>query len=69
MVLSTAFSSISAIGNGAGFLYDYVIMDEASQVDVVTGALALACAKNAVIVGDKEIIYTNKTPSRLQFYK
>ena len=28
-------------------------MDEASQVDVVTGALALSCAKNAVIVGDK----------------
>ena len=53
VVLSTAFSSISAIGNGADFLYDYVIMDEASQVDVVTGALALACAKNAVIVGDK----------------
>ena len=32
--------------------YDYVIMDEASQVDVATGALALSCAKNAVIVGD-----------------
>lgn len=28
-------------------------MDEASQVDVVTGALVLSCAKNAVIVGDK----------------
>ena len=28
-------------------------MDEASQVDVVTGALALSCAKNAVVVGDK----------------
>ena len=27
-------------------------MDEASQVDVTTGALALSCAKNAVIVGD-----------------
>jgi hypothetical protein len=27
-------------------------MDEASQVDVATGALALSCAKNAVIVGD-----------------
>ena len=34
-------------------LFDYVIMDEASQVDVVTGAFALSCAKNAVIVGDK----------------
>jgi len=34
------------------YLYDYVIIDEASQVDIVTGALALSCAKNAVIVGD-----------------
>lgn len=29
-----------------------VIMDEASQVDIKTGALALSCAMNAVIVGD-----------------
>ena len=29
-------------------------MDEASQVDVSTGALALSCAKNVVIVGDKK---------------
>ena len=27
-------------------------MDEASQVDIATGALALSCARNAVIVGD-----------------
>lgn len=33
-------------------VYDYLIMDEASQVDIVTGALALSCAKNVVIVGD-----------------
>ena len=29
-------------------------MDEASQVDVATGAIALSCAKNAIIVGDKK---------------
>lgn len=34
------------------YLFDYVIIDEASQVDVVTGALAFSCAKNTVIVGD-----------------
>ncbi|WP_218007882.1 AAA domain-containing protein [Neobacillus drentensis] len=34
------------------YLFDFVIIDEASQVDLVTGALALSCAKNAVIVGD-----------------
>lgn len=33
-------------------VYDYLIMDEASQVDIATGALALSCAKNVVIVGD-----------------
>ena len=53
VILSTTFSSRATIGQGSEFLFDYVIMDEASQVDVVTGALALSCAKNAVIVGDK----------------
>ncbi len=32
--------------------FDYLIMDEASQVSIETGALALTCAKNVVIVGD-----------------
>lgn len=32
--------------------YDYIIMDESSQVDLITGVLALSVAKNAVIVGD-----------------
>ena len=53
VILSTTFSSRGTIGQGTEFLFDYVIMDEASQVDVVTGALALSCAKNAVVVGDK----------------
>jgi superfamily I DNA and/or RNA helicase len=34
------------------FVYDYVIVDEASQVDLATGALALSCAMKAIIVGD-----------------
>ena len=50
VVLSTTYTARSSLGKNA--LFDYVIMDEASQVDVVTGALALSCAKNAVIVGD-----------------
>ncbi len=49
IALSTTFSSRSCLKNAE---YDYVIMDEASQVDLATGALALASAKNAVIVGD-----------------
>lgn len=50
IVLSTTFSSRSSLCRHAEF--DYLIMDEASQVDVATGALALSSAKNAVIVGD-----------------
>ena len=33
-------------------MYNYVIVDESSQVDLCTGALALSCAKKAIIVGD-----------------
>ena len=33
-------------------IYDYLIVDEASQVDCVTGVLGFACAKNTIIVGD-----------------
>lgn len=49
IVLSTTFSSRTSL---KGTAYDYIIMDEASQVDLATGALALSCARNAVIVGD-----------------
>lgn len=52
VVLSTTFSARSSLCKDAAF--DYLIMDEASQVDVVTGALALSCAKNVVIVGDEK---------------
>lgn len=50
VILSTTFSSRSSLNQET--VYDYLIMDEASQVDVATGALALSCAKNAIIVGD-----------------
>lgn len=54
IVLSTTFSSRRCLPYfSREFMFDYVIMDEASQVDVATGALALSCARNAVIVGDK----------------
>ncbi|ANV97947.1 hypothetical protein BBW65_03650 [Helicobacter enhydrae] len=36
------------------FLLDYIIVDESSQVDLVTGSLALLCAKNIVVVGDSK---------------
>ena len=50
VIMSTTFSIRQSLSDK--FLYDYVIIDEASQVDLATGALALSCAKRAVIVGD-----------------
>lgn len=50
VVLSTTHSLRTCIKEN--YLFDYVIVDEASQVDVVTGALALSCAKKVVVVGD-----------------
>lgn len=50
VILSTTFSSRNSLNSDV--VYDYLIMDEASQVDVATGALALSCARNVVIVGD-----------------
>lgn len=50
VVLSTTHSLRNSTGKN--FLYDYLIIDEASQVDIVAGSLALSCAKNVVIVGD-----------------
>ncbi|MCR5056918.1 MAG: AAA family ATPase [Clostridia bacterium] len=50
VVLSTTYSLSSSLSDKV--MFGYVIVDEASQVDIVTGALALSCAKKAVIVGD-----------------
>lgn len=50
VILSTTFSSSNSLRSDV--VYDYLIIDEASQVDIATGALALSCARNAVIVGD-----------------
>lgn len=50
LVLSTTYCAKSCISED--MVFDYAIMDEASQVDIKTGALALSCAMNAVIVGD-----------------
>lgn len=50
VILSTTFSARTTLKET---IYDYLIMDEASQVSVETGALAMTCARNAVIVGDQ----------------
>ena len=50
IVLSTTFSIITSVKNG--YLFDCVIVDEASQVDLLNGGLAMGCAEKLVIVGD-----------------
>ncbi len=50
IILSTAYSLRTSVSSKVH--YDYLIIDESSQVDLCTGALALSCAKNVVVVGD-----------------
>lgn len=59
VLLSTTFSSRSCFKS---VLYDYVIVDEASQVDLTCGVLAMSCAKNIVIVGDLKQLPNVVTP-------
>jgi superfamily I DNA and/or RNA helicase len=50
VIMSTTYSLRRSLAEE--ITYDFVIIDESSQVDLATGALALSCAKCAVIVGD-----------------
>lgn len=50
VIMSTTYSLRESLSKD--LFYDYVIIDEASQVDLATGALALSCGKRAIIVGD-----------------
>ncbi len=50
VILSTTYSIKETLS--VEHIYDYLIIDEATQVDLATGVLAFSCAKNIVIVGD-----------------
>ena len=50
VILSTTYSIKGTLS--FEHIYDYLIVDEASQVDLATGVLAFASARNIVIVGD-----------------
>ncbi|MDD4781958.1 MAG: AAA domain-containing protein [Tissierellia bacterium] len=50
VILSTSQSLLN--NTPRGFKFDYVIIDEASQGDLLSSALALYCSKNLVVVGD-----------------
>lgn len=65
--LIKCFSDIQISGNIPQ--YDFVIIDEASQCNIITGLVAMACAKHLVIVGDKEQLAPiyNINNDKLQF--
>lgn len=50
LLLSTTLSLNSSIPDG--HLLDYVIIDEASQVDILKAAVCFSCCRNVVVVGD-----------------
>lgn len=50
IILSTTHALRRSIPQN--YLLDYVIMDEASQVDLITGVLAFSCCRNLIVVGD-----------------
>ncbi|WP_207283674.1 AAA domain-containing protein [Pseudomonas sp. FW300-N2F2] len=52
IISSSTHSIINSLPAGA--MLDYVIIDEASQQDIVPGILALGCAKQLIIVGDRK---------------
>lgn len=50
IILSTTYSLSGSVGYG--HLLDYVIIDESSQVNVITAAICCAYCRNIVIIGD-----------------
>lgn len=52
IILSTTHAI--AHSKSRNFKFDYLIIDEASQVELIPGIIALSTAKNVVIVGDKK---------------
>lgn len=50
VIISTTHSLLNCMPQN--FMFDYVIVDESSQVDLVTGVMAMSAAKNIIVVGD-----------------
>jgi len=50
-LLSTCHSLRDSIADG--YVLDYLIIDEASQVNLLLAGLAMSCARNVVVVGDQ----------------
>jgi superfamily I DNA and/or RNA helicase len=52
VILSTSHSLLTSIDST--FKFDYLIVDEASQSELISSLLAMSCAKNIVVVGDSK---------------
>jgi len=50
VILSSTLSLHTSIPKG--HLFDYLIIDEASQVDIIKSAVCFSCCRNAIVVGD-----------------
>lgn len=50
VILSSTLSLHTSIPKG--YLFDYLIIDESSQVDIIKSAVCLSCCRNVVVVGD-----------------
>ena len=64
VILSTTYSIKGALSTE--HIYDYLIIDEASQADLATGVLAFSCAKNVIIVGDLKQLPNVISPENAQ---
>jgi superfamily I DNA and/or RNA helicase len=52
VILSTSHSLLNNVGKS--LLLDYLIIDEASQGDLLSSMLAISCTKNLIVVGDSK---------------
>ncbi|MGN7821086.1 AAA domain-containing protein [Chitinophaga sp. 22536] len=50
VILSSTLSLHTSIPKGR--LFDYLIIDEASQVDIIKAGVCFSCCRNAIVVGD-----------------
>ena len=50
VILSSTLSLHTSIPKG--YLFDYLIIDEASQVDIIKSVVCFSCSRNVVVVGD-----------------
>lgn len=50
VILSSTLSLHTSIPKG--YLFDYLIIDESSQVDIIKSAVCFSCSRNVIVVGD-----------------